>query len=279
MRLGGKIVERIQDPDSWIAAIKKRGFSAAFCPPSGRGADDEKIRAYAEAAVEADVVIAEVTAWCNPLSPDEEERREAVERCEWGLELAERIGARCCLSSAGSPGHNWDGPDAINLTDDTFELVVESTRSIIDAVKPTRTFYTVEVMPWIYPDSADSYLRLIKAIDRKQFGAHFDPVNLVYSPQIHFNNGAMIRDFVSKLGSHIKSCHAKDTLLGQELTTHIDEVRAGLGNLDYTTLLRELDKLDPDMPLMIEHLKTDEEVALASSYIRSVAKSAGVEIR
>ena len=154
MRLGGKIVERTRDADSWIAAIKKRGFSAAFCPPIGREADDEKIRAYAEAAVEADVIIAEVIAWCNPLSPDEEERRNAVDRCEWGLELADRIGARCCLSSAGSPGHNWDGPDAINLTDDTFDLTVESVRSIIDAVKPTRTFYTVEVMPWIYPDYA-----------------------------------------------------------------------------------------------------------------------------
>ena len=279
MRLGGQIKERVSDADSWIAAIKKRGFSAAFCPHIGRGADDAEIRAFMDAAVEADVVIAEVIAWCNPLSPDEEERREAVKRCEWGLELADRIGARCCLSSAGSPGNNWDGPDAINLTDDTFELIVESTRSIIDAVKPERTFYTLEVMPWIYPDSADSYLRLIKAIDRKQFGAHFDPVNLVYSPQIYYNNGVMIRDFISKLGKHIKSCHAKDTLLGQELTTHIDEVRAGLGILDYRTLLHELDNLDPDMPLMIEHLKTDEEVGLAAEYIRSVAKSVGVKIR
>lgn len=279
MRLGGHIIEKTRDPDDWIAAIKRRGFSAAFCPPMDRGSDDAKVRAYAEAAVEADVIIAEVIAWCNPLSPDEKERHEAVERCQWCLELADRIGARCCLSSAGSPGSNWDGPDPINLTDETFDLTVESVRSIIDAVKPTRTFYTVEVMHWIYPNSADSCLRLIEAVDRKQFGAHFDPVNLVYSPVVYYNNGAMIRDFVAKLGPYIRSCHAKDTLLGQELTTHIDEVRAGLGNLDYTTLLLELDKLDPDMPLMIEHLRTDQEVALAADYIRSVAKSAGVEIR
>ena len=93
MRLGGEIKERIQDPDSWIAAIKKRGFSAAYCPRISKEADSKEIRVYAEAAVRADIVIAEVIAWCNPLSPDEEERREAVDRCEWGLELADRVGA------------------------------------------------------------------------------------------------------------------------------------------------------------------------------------------
>ena len=34
---------------------------------------------------------------------------------------------------------------------------------IIDAVKPSRTFYTLEPMPWMYPDSAESYAGLIKS--------------------------------------------------------------------------------------------------------------------
>ena len=51
----------------------------------------------------------------------------------------------------------------------------------------------------------------------------------------------------------IKSCHAKDIALSEKLTTHLDEVRPGLGGLDYATFLRELDKLDPDTLLMIEH--------------------------
>jgi sugar phosphate isomerase/epimerase len=156
---------------------------------------------------------------------------------------------------------------------------VESVRSILDAVKPTRTFYTLEPMPWMYPDSAESYLRLLRAVGRKQFGVHLDLVNLVCSPQLYFGNAALIRDCFAKLGPHVRSCHAKDILLGGELTVHLSEVRPGLGALDYAVLLQELDRLEPDMPLMLEHLKTDEEYRLAADYVRSVARRTGVQFR
>ncbi len=59
----------------------------------------------------------------------------------------------------------WDGPHPDNFSRDTFDLIVQSTREIIDAVKPQRTFYALETMPWIFPSSPDEYLELIKAID------------------------------------------------------------------------------------------------------------------
>jgi len=156
---------------------------------------------------------------------------------------------------------------------------VETVRGIIDAVKPSRTFYTLEPMPWMYPDSVESYLRLIEAIDRERFAVHLDPVNLVCSPQRYYNNGALIRECFARLGPYIKSCHAKDIVLSEKLTVHLDEVRPGLGNLDYGVFLRELDRLDPDTPLMLEHLQTAEEYALATEYVRSVAQEVGVAIR
>ncbi|MEA1996698.1 MAG: TIM barrel protein, partial [Gemmatimonadota bacterium] len=152
----------------------------------------------------------------------------------------------------------------------TFDLIVETTRKIIDEVKPGRSFFTLETMPWQYPDSPDSYLRLIEAIDRKAFAAHLDPVNLVCSPQRYYKNADLIRECFRKLGPYIQSCHAKDTLLYEQFVTHIDEVRPGLGKLDYTVYLSELSKL-PGIPLMIEHLETAEEYKEAADYIRSVA--------
>lgn len=52
----------------------------------------------------------------------------------------------------------------------------------------------------MYPDSVKNYVRLIQAIDRPRCAAHFDPVNLVNSPQRYFRSGDLIRDFVEKLG-------------------------------------------------------------------------------
>jgi sugar phosphate isomerase/epimerase len=130
----------------------------------------------------------------------------------------------------------------------------------------------------MYPDSADSYLELIRAIDRERFAVHLDVVNLICSPQPYFGNAALIRECVAKLGPLIKSCHAKDIALADRLTVHLDEVRPGLGGLDYPMLLGELNALDPDLPLMLEHLPNEDAYDQAAGYVRSVAQQLRVSL-
>jgi len=277
MRLGGRCFTEHSTPEAWVEAMRSYGYSAAYCPVATT--DEDVLDAYAKAAAEADIVIAEIGCFGNnPLSPDEDIRKQSFANSRERLAMAERIGARCCVNCSGSRGERWAGPDDANLTSETFDLIVESVREIIDGVNPTRTFFTLEPMPYMYPDSADSYLDLIRAVDREAFAVHFDPVNIVTSPQIYYNTGAFLRDCFAKLGPLIRSCHAKDIILKDELTVHMSETMPGRGNLDFATYLRELDKLDPDTPLMIEHLKTEPEYAEAADHIRSVASEVGVRI-
>jgi sugar phosphate isomerase/epimerase len=154
-------------------------------------------------------------------------------------------------------------------------MIVQVTREIIDEVKPVRTFYTLETMPWALPDSPDSYLELMKAIDRKQLAVHLDPVNMINSPRRYYNNGAFIKECFDKLGPYIKNCHAKDILLHTNLTVHLDEVLLGTGKLDYKVFLTEVSKLK-NVPMMLEHLKAKEDYTKAAANIRAIAKSAGI---
>jgi sugar phosphate isomerase/epimerase len=275
MRLGAPLSQRDLDPTEWAAAVHSKGYRAAYCPVKP-DADLDLISAYRRAAQAADIVIAEVGAWSNPLSPDPAVRAAAIDKCKASLLLAERIGARCCVNIAGSRGEKWDGPHPANLTEETFDLIVTTVREIIDAVQPRRTVYTLETMPWIYPDSVESYLHLIEAIDRPGFGVHFDPVNLVNSPQRYFQNGALIRDCVAALGRYMHSVHIKDIQLADRLTVHLDEVRPGQGGLDLRTLLRELNQLDPNLPMMLEHLPSETDYDLAAAHVRAVAKEEGI---
>jgi sugar phosphate isomerase/epimerase len=272
--LGGPVFEKYQDPQGWVGAVRRLGYWAAYCPVEASASDDV-VRAYEDAARKADILIAEVGAWSNPISPDEATRKAALEKCRTQLALADRIGARCCVNIAGSLSDVWDGPSAKNFTQEAFDLIVETTRSIIDAVQPTRTCFALETMPWAYPDSPDSYLSLLKAIDRNAFAVHLDPVNLVCSPQRYYGNAALIRECFEKLGPHIKSCHAKDILLQTKLTTHLDEVRIGTGGIDYTTFLKELSRF-PGTPLMLEHLPNAEDYRQAAEHVRGVAKGLGI---
>jgi len=264
LRLGGPVFDDYDGPDAWVQCLKSLGYRAAYCPVEADEKDDV-VNAYANAAKKADIIIAEVGAWSNPISPDEKVRKAALEKCKKQLDLADRIAANCCVNISGSRNPtDWDGHHKDNLTEQTFDYIVETTRAIIDAVKPTRTYYTLEPMPWAYPDSPDSYLRLLRAIDRKHFAVHLD-----------YNNARLTRECFEKLGPYIKSCHAKDILLDEKFMTHLDEVRIGLGNFDYTAFLTELSKM-PDVPLMLEHLPDAEQFRLAAEHVRSVAKNNGL---
>jgi sugar phosphate isomerase/epimerase len=277
MRLGGPVFgDFARDPDAWSAALRAEGYRAAYCPLDEH-VNDATVAAFAEAARRADIMIAEVGAWSNPLSPNEETRQKALALCQARLDLADRIGARCCVNIAGSRGDKWDGPHKDDLTPDTFDLIVESVRAIVDAVKPIRTVYALETMPWMYPDSADSYLALLRAIDRPgAFGVHLDPVNLVNSPERFFRNADLLRNCFAKLGSHLVGCHAKDIALSPNLTVHLDEVRPGTGGLDYPVYLSELARLDPDIPLMLEHLPSADDYREAARHVRGVAAEIGL---
>ncbi len=274
IRLGGPVPGKYSDPVEWIRTIKSLGYSAAYCPVQP-GAPAELIRSFRTEAERNNIIIAEAGVWNNPLDPDETKRKAAISRNIDVLRLADEIGALCCVNISGARGEIWDGPYPGNYAEETFDMIVENVRTIIDAVKPDIAFYSLEPMPFMLPDSPDSYLELIRAIDRKQFAAHLDPVNMISSPRRYFRNAEFIKECFSKLGPYLKSVHAKDIIIRPELTVHLEETRPGLGALDYTVLLQEASKIK-DIPIMLEHLKSQEDYKLAAGYVRETGLKAGI---
>ena len=102
-------------------------------------------------------------------------------------------------------------------------------RALIDAVRPKRAKFALEMMQYSLPDSVDNYVDLIRAVDRPAFAAHLDPVNLIVTPRQYWGNGALIRECFEKLGRRIVSCHAKDIVLHHQAALHFDEIIPGAG--------------------------------------------------
>lgn len=276
IRLGAPVFGQFDDPQSWARTHRELGYAAAYCPAKFEDSAELK-QAYVKAANAANIVIAEVGAWSNPLSDDEEERKAAYRKNVQGLALAEEMGASCCVNIAGSRGESWAGPHKLNLSDETFDMIVETVRKIIDEVKPTRTFYTLETMPFTIPESPERYLKLIYAMDRQAFACHLDPTNMVNSPYTFYDNTALIKEAFKLLGPHIKSCHAKDLIMRDVSVVQFEEVIPGTGYFDYSTFLTELANLPHDVPLMLEHLKTAEQYKQGAAYIRGVGEDLGLE--
>ena len=276
LRLGGPIFLKSEDPRELAREHRRLGYSAAYCPPA-TAEDGARVRAIREAFAAENVVIAEVGAWVNMLDPDPEKRRKNMEYVTARLALAEAVAARCCVDIAGSYHPKvWYGPHPDNLSPKFFDATVENCRKVIDAVKPARTLFTIEMMGWNLPDGPDAYLKLIRAVDRKAFGVHMDACNGINSPERFYRSGEFITDCFRKLGRWVASCHAKDLEWKVELNVHFQETIPGRGEVDYRSYLRNLASLPVDAPLMLEHLKTPEEYAEGKEYILRIGRELGL---
>ncbi len=276
IRLGGPVFLKSDDPGELAREHRRLGYSAAYCPKADP-ADSARCRAIEEAFKKENVVIAEVGAWRNMLDPDPEKRKANLDYVIRRMELAEAVGARCCVDIAGSFNPKvWYGPHPKNFSREFFDATVENCRKVIDAVKPKRAKFSIEMMGWALPSSPDEYLELLRAVDREAFGVHVDVCNMVNSPARFYNNAALIRETFSKLGRWIVSCHAKDLAWKVEMNVHFVEVIPGTGEIDYRTYVTELAKLPTDAPLMLEHLKKPEEYEQGKNYIMKVCREAGV---
>jgi sugar phosphate isomerase/epimerase len=276
VRLGGPVFLKSDDPAELAREHRRLGYSAAYCP-SARVEDADRIRAIRDAFAAERVVIAEVGAWKNMLDPDAAKRAENLAYVTQRLALAEAVGARCCVDIAGSYNATvWYGAHPRNVSREFFAATVENCRKVLDAVKPRRTAFSIEMMGWSLPDGPDSYLELIRAVNRPAFAVHMDVCNGINSPERFYNNAQFITACFSKLGKWIVSCHAKDLAWIPEYNVHFKEVIPGKGEIDYATYLRELSRLPIDAPLMLEHLQTPEEYTEGREYIRTVGNRIGV---
>ncbi len=276
VRLGGPVFGAGDDPEQIALAHRKLQYRGAYCP-SVDLKDQPRIRAIREAFAKHDVVIAEVGRWVNLLEADPAKRKANIDAVTEGLALAEAVGALCCVDIAGSYSReSWFGPHPDNLSQRFFDETVENARRIIDAVRPKRAKFCLEMMGWALPDSPDAYLRLLKAVDRPAFGVHVDIANLVNSPARFYRNTELIHEVFDKLGPWIVSCHAKDLTWDVEMNVHFREVPAGGGKIDLATYLRRVAALPQEAPLMIEHCANEKEYDTARRHLLDLGARIGI---
>jgi sugar phosphate isomerase/epimerase len=276
IRLGGHgLPIASDDPEVFARAHQDFGYRAAYCPPVDVS-DAARLAAIERAFEAADVVIAEIGIWRNLIAVETTTRQANLDHACDCLAIADAVGAGCAVSYIGSFAPATDyAPDPRNMGRECFDATVETVRLVIDRVKPKRARFALEMMQYSLPDSVDCYLELIRAIDRPAFAAHVDPVNLVMTPRVYFDTGALIRDIFDRLGPHIVSCHAKDILLHHKAALHFDEVMIGDGVLDYRTYLTEVARAG--VPLMLEHLE-GAEYATARDRLVKVGGEIGIRV-
>ncbi len=267
MRLGTSSPLKHDSPEEWAANQVKLGCASVVFPLSLNDPEEE-IRAYKEAADRAGLMIAEVGIWKNALSPDPEERRANMDYCVNQLRLADHLKARCAVNVAGAFGPRWDGGYKENFTDEAWDLTVSMVQEIIDRANVKDTFFTLEPMPWMIPTGPREYARLIDEVGRDHFAVHMDIINMINSAQRYFHPEEFIDECFDVLGKHIRSCHIKDVHLDEHYTLRMEECGPGDGEFPLRYYVSKINEADADMPVILEHLNTDEEYIRYMGYLK-----------
>jgi sugar phosphate isomerase/epimerase len=84
----------------------------------------------------------------------------------------------------------------------------------------------------------------------------------------YFNANEFIDECADLLGDRIRSCHIKDVHLREEYTFQLEECAPGQGEYPLRYYASRMNQIDPDMPIILEHLNTDEEYFTYMDYLK-----------
>ena len=271
MRLGTSSPLRHETPEEWAQNQVRLGCRTVVFPVQSNE-PETKILAYKDAADRAGLSIAEVGIWRNAMAADPEERRRNRDYCVEQLRLADFLGARCAVNVAGAFGPRWDGGYRENFTKEAWDETVAMAREIIDRADVKRTYFTLEPMPWMIPTGPKEYLRLLEDVDRDRFAVHMDIINMTNSADRYFHPKELIDECAELLGTRIRSCHIKDVHLSGSYTLRLEECGPGDGEFPLRYYAEKMHAIDPEMPMILEHLNTDEEYLRYLAYLKEQLK-------
>ncbi len=268
MKLGVSTSFSHSSPEEWAAKHVALGCEAVVFPVDYL-AGEQVIDSYMNAAKAAGLRIAEVGVWRNVIAANPTERAQAVAYAIGQLRMADHIGAACCVNIAGAAGGNrWDGFCRENFSKEAWAATVAAVRQIVDTVNPVHTKYSLEPMPWMIPSGPEEYLQLLHHIERDNVGVHMDMVNMINCPKRYFFQEEFMEQCFDLLKGRILGCHLKDIHLRQEYTFQLAECACGDGELNLQLYTSLATKENADMPMIIEHLSTDEAYEQSIRYVQ-----------
>ena len=271
MRLGTSSPLKHNSPEEWAENQVRLGCSTVVFPVQSNESE-QKIIAYKEAAEKAGLTIAEVGIWRNALAANPDERKANMDYCVNQLRLADFLNSRCAVNVAGAFGPRWDGGYKENFSAEAWKKTVSMVQEIIDRANVKNTFFTLEPMPWMIPTGPKEYIRLLEAVDRDRFAVHMDIINMINSAERYFNAKEFIDECAEVLGPRIRSCHIKDVHLNEKYTLRLEECGPGDGEFPLKYYVQKMNEIDSQMPVILEHLDSDEQYIKYMEYLKKILK-------
>jgi sugar phosphate isomerase/epimerase len=261
--------------------IKELGFSGCFTRFTDDPFEVQPATAHRVRDILADhgLTVYQATARRPPLHhPDESVRRESVRTQTACIRLHKHLGAYESHTQPGSlnPKGAWT-PHPYNWTQQAKDQLIKSLRELAPVAEDCGVYVAMEGHVIVTLNSAQTTVDVLHAVGSEYVRYCWDAVNWITLDTIYDTTTA-IHQMADVLGTLPVSAHAKDVVVEDRLVTHISEVPAGLGLLDFDAFMTRLEAIDPDLPLVVEHCTADE-LPRISDFLHSKAVELGIQVR
>ena len=211
-----------------------------------------------------DLDVAVLGCYLNLAHPDPEKLREIQSRYFGHLRVAALMGAGVVGTETGAPNGEYQ-LDENTHTDAALETFIRNLAPVVECAERWGTAVAIEpVWSHIVCDT-DRALRVLRAIASPNLRIILDPVNLLSPDNLH-RRDAVIGEAMEKLCEHIAVVHLKDYVRqGNDLPA----VAAGLGEMDYTGILRFMKARKPYIQATLENTTNDNAQAALAFIQRS----------
>jgi sugar phosphate isomerase/epimerase len=215
--------------------------------------------------------------WQNLVTPDEGRRAEAVRTLQAALRLAGEMGARGIDTGPGSmsPDGPWF-PHPDNWTLSARRQLVKSLKECAKAAADAQVYLSLEGHQLVTLESAAVTRDILDKVDSPWVRSDYDSANWITRETVYDTTTA-INEHFDTLGRHIVSCHAKDIWIENRLCLHLQDGCPGKGTMDFHTLFRRMEALDPDYPVIVEGAATDDLPAVSALFHR-IADELGIHV-
>ncbi len=214
------------------------------------------------------------------ISPDERVRAEAIRIAQGIVRLgaALEVPIACIRPTSLHPTSPWWAHPG-NFTPQTRAHLVESLRQIATVAASEGVPIALECHVTTTLNTPENVRDIILETSSDWIKVNLDAVNFLTSIDEVYHSTAAINHLFDVLGPYFVTAHLKDVVVQDGHVVHISEAVPGTGVLDWDTLFRRFEALLPDGYGFIEHLKSEEQVRQANTFIRGRLAALEIPVR
>ena len=205
-----------------------------------------------------DIDLAVLGCYLNLTHPDESVYRDTVERYVAHMQLARWMGAGVVGTETGNPNPEYRYDPQHSHTDAALEMFIRRVEPVVKIAEKLGVTLAIEpVYKHIVCDGKRAR-RVLDAIASPNLQIILDPVNLLHPDNLH-RREEVIAEAIELLGREIAVIHIKDYV--NNGTDNMPCMAAGLGEMDYSAVLRFAKLQKPHIQMTFEETKPDNAVA------------------